>query len=590
MNNLKNDNSELSIHENQKLASKIVSCFDKYDENRQRQLLNIRELKNEIYLNKNFHNSNWKNDISLPDIYELAQTLKSHLIENLYSNPESMFDVIGISPQAQSLANSHKAMLVNMFDRMNLKNEMEKLVDSIVESGEATLFVGWNTQYKKKRRPQTLEEQFLSPSVDGFVVEDVISYDGPSVKCIDPMDFVFDISNIQNFASCAKIYRTYLDVNEIIENKSNNMLTPQIIDELEQIASVKSLKSIGNLSSLKIVDGGFSTVYDSDLMKSRARKGNKLEVLEFYGDIQKSDGTLLKNYLITVAARAKVVRFEPNPFVINPFVYASVIEDPETKRGVSPLKVAMILSSISSEILNKQLDALSLTINPPYLAPKGCFKGEQAVSPGKIIEYDSALMPQQPLPLDFTQAVQGWDFIKFFKAQIESATGIFKNMSGQLDQNTDKTATEFSYSVSSQAIRLNMLIDSISRKIIIPMIQSVAEITSNFKFGIETVVYNENGAVKYIDVDDKVRCSYDFLYRYGDRKATIDRKSKFSQLFNLISSFAKVPDFSSKINWDKCFKYALEQFGVENSQAFINENVPDNTTLPSNQFTNSLKQ
>ena len=590
MNDLKNNNYELSIHENQKLASKIVPIFDKYDENRQRQLLNIRELKNEIYLNKNFHNSNWKNDISLPDIYELAQTLKSHLIENLYSNPESMFDVVGINPQAQSLANSHKAMLVNMFDRMNLKNEMEKLVDSIVEAGEATLFIGWNTKYKKKRRPQTLEEQFLNPTCDGFVVEDVVAYDGPSVKCIDPADFVFDISNMQNFGSCAKIYRTYLNVNEIIDNKSNNMLSPEIINELEQISSVKSLKTLGNLSSFKIVDGGYSTVYNSDLMKAKARKGNKLEVLEFYGDIQKPDGTMLKNYLITVVARTKVVRFEPNPFVINPFVHASVIEDPETKRGVSPLKVAMILSSISSEILNKQLDALSLTINPPYLAPKGCFKGEQVVTPGKIIEYDSALMPQQPLPLDFTQAVKGWDFIKFFKAQIESATGIFKNMSGQLDQNTDKTATEFSYSVSSQAIRLNMIIDSISRKIIIPMIQAVAEITSNFKFGSETIVYNENGAVKFIDVDDSIRCSYDFLYRYGDRKASIDRKSKFSQLFNLISSFAKIPDFNSKINWDKCFKYALEQFGVENTQAFVNENVKDNSALQENQPQNDLKQ
>ena len=370
----------------------------------------------------------------------------------------------------------------------------------------------------------------------------------------------------------------------------DNMLNPQIIDELKQIANVKSLKTLGNLSSLKIVDGGYSTIYDSDLMKARARKGNKLEVLEFYGDIQKPDGTILKNYLVTVVARTKVVRFEPNPFVINPFIYASIIEDPETKRGVSPLKVAMILSSISSEILNKQLDALSLTINPPYLAPKGCFKGEQVVTPGKIIEYDSALMPQQPLPLDFTQAVRGWDFIRFFKAQIESATGIFKNMSGQLEQDVEKTATEFTYSVSSQAIRLNMLIDSISRKIIIPMIQAVAEITSNFKFGNETVVYSENGAVKFIDINDNVRCSYDFLYRYGDRKASIDRKSKFSQLFNLISSFAKIPDFTSKINWDKCFKYALEQFGVENTQAFINENVPaNNTTLPSNQITNGSK-
>jgi len=34
--------------------------------------------------------------------------------------------------------------------------------------------------------------------------------------------------------------------------------------------------------------------------------------------------------------------------------------------------------------------------NPIYLAPKGCFSGSQDVQPGKIIEYDAALMPYPP--------------------------------------------------------------------------------------------------------------------------------------------------------------------------------------------------
>ena len=80
---------------------------------------------------------------------------------------------------------------------------------------------------------------------------------------------------------------------------------------------------------------------------------------------------------------------EDNPFIINPFIYANIIRNPETERGISPLKVAIIMNNISSTILNKQLDALSLMMNPPYLAPKGCFKGEQVVSPGKIIESTS---------------------------------------------------------------------------------------------------------------------------------------------------------------------------------------------------------
>lgn len=574
---------DLSSEDNSILAQQISSTFDKFNDKRQAQLISIDEIKKHIF-SHNTNSFSWNNDVHLPDVYELSQTLKSHLIENLYSNPEAMFDVQGVNEDAQQLANSHKAMLVNAFQKMNFKNEMESIVDSIVEAGEATLFIGWNTLYKKKRRPQNLEEKFLSPSQDGFVIEDKLAYDGPIVKCINPADFVFDVDRFANFDSCPKIYRSFLDISEIAHNKSYNCLNDSILEELYLLISSNIPKSnkfrllTNNKSSsfppskFKVFEGGFSSIYSDSSKFSKAIRGNQLEVLEYYGDIKLPNGDILKNWLVTVVGRSKVVRFEQNPFVINPFVHASIIQDPDNLRGVSPIKVALELSSISSTILNKQLDALSLIINPPYLAPKGCFSGEQLVKPGSIIEYDAALMPQKPMPLDFSSAIVGWDFIKFFKNQMESATGVYRNMAGDLRSNENKTATEFNYSVSSQAIRLNMLIDSVSRKIIIPMVQKVAEIISNFKFGKETITYNDNGEVKFLTISDPERSSYDFLYHYGDRKSSLDRKSKFSQLFNIISSFSNMPQFASQIDWVECFKFALEQFGVENSSAFIKQN------------------
>ena len=58
--------------------------------------------------------------------------------------------------------------------------------------------------------------------------------------------------------------------------------------------------------------------------------------------------------------------------------------------------------------------------------PKGCFKGEQDIHPGKIVEYDATLMTSPPTPLSFDKAMQGWEFLNYFKSTIESATGIFK--------------------------------------------------------------------------------------------------------------------------------------------------------------------
>ena len=295
----------------------------------------------------------------------------------------------------------------------------------------------------------------------------------------------------------------------------------------------------------------------------------KIEVLEYWGDIELQNGTVLKNKLIVLAGRSVIIRCEDNPFVINPFIHANIIENPTTGRGISPLRVALILNNIASTILNKQLDALALMMNPPYLAPKGCFKGEQDVRPGKIIEYDATLMTSTPTPISFDKAMQGWDFLNYFKSTIESATGIFKNMAGNI-QESQRTATELNYSVGGQEARLNMILESINRKVIVPMVEKTAELISNFKLGKETVLANDRGHLYLVEIDDKIRNS-NYVYRYGDRKASFERKAKLKELFEVLQSFLKIETVANRIDWLECFKFAMEQYGIENANNFLTE-------------------
>ncbi|MBP3923932.1 hypothetical protein J6E39_01655 [bacterium] len=558
---MKIEQEDLSIQlseENEKyLIGDLISSFDRYNDDRSIQLTEIEAVKNAVYSQQPLKN-NWNTKIELPDIYELAQTLKSHLSENLFSHPEAMFDISGTSPDTQSCANKQKSMLIDVFEKMNIENEIEKVIDSIVMTGETTLFVGWETRLKQIRRAKTFQEELLNPTASKFILEEKVVYDNPRVKFIKSQDFVFDKSSIDEWDSCAKFYRSYQTIDSIVSDKANNMLTPDKLETLKGVVASKKHKSEDDKST----------------------KGSKLEILEYWGDIELKDGTLLKNRLIVLAGRREIIRFEANPFVINPFIHANIIENPHTKRGISPLKVALSLNDISSTILNKQLDALALMINPPYLAPKGCFRGEQEVKPGKIIEYDSALMPNAPIPLNFDKAMVGWDFLTYFKNNIESATGIFKNMAGNL-QSVQRTATELNYSATGQEARLNMLLDSINRKIIIPMVEKTAEILANFKFGKETVAMRSNDGISFVEIDDNVRCA-DYVYRYGDRKATLTRKLMMRELFEIIQSFAQVPEVAERVDWLECFKYVLEQYGIENSSNFLKNELPDLTNAGNN--------
>ena len=530
------------------LINDITKSFDELDSERITQLNDIKTIQDTIYNAEMPSLNGWNNEIKLPDIYELAQTLKSHICINLYSHPESMFDVTGATPESQKYANAQKSMLVNTFEQMKLEDEIEKIIDGIVETGECTLFVGWETKIKQTRRPLTLDEQITEKETKAFKIEEKIIYDNAKIKHITPQDFVFDTHDKDNWDRCAKIYRTYSTIDEIQSDKSNNQLTKAKLEKLKEVVANKKNQNA-----------------------EKAVIGSKIEILERWGDIELSNGTLLKNWLIVVAGRKEIIRFEPNPFITNPFIHASIIESPTTHRGLSPLKVALILNKISSTILNKQLDALALMMNPPYLAPKGCFSGIQNVKPGKIIEYDSALMPTQPIPLSFDKAMVGWDFLNYFKTTIESATGIFRNMAGNT-LSTARTATELNYSANGQEARLNMLLDAINRKIIVQIVEKTAEIISNFKLGKELIAITEKGTTSFLEIDDNIRNGR-YIYRYGDRKAIFERKNKMKELFEIIKSFAQNTEIAQKVDWLECFKYTLEQYGIENSNNFLKQDT-----------------
>lgn len=549
---MKNENKNLkqqNFLDEQILINNVIEKYDYYEQNRTSQLSDNRLIRYAIYNSDIPKVNGWDAKIQLPEIYELAQTLKSHIVQNLYSHPDGMFDVAGVDAKTQTFANRQKAMLVNTFESMKIEDEMEKIVDSVVETGEVTLFVGWETKTRKVRRPLSVEEQISLGTQDVFMVEDKVIYDNAKVKFINYEDFVFDKNGVDNWDSCSKIYRTYQTMDEIKTNKSNNMLNSEKLEILKGVMAGKTYKN------------------------NSKNTDRKIEVLEFWGNVNLPNGEVLKNKLLVIAGRRVIIRYEDNPFVVNPFIHANILECPDTGRGISPLRVALILNNISSTILNNQLDALSLMMNPPYLAPKGCFKGQQDVSPGKIIEYDSALMTTTPTPLSFDKAMTGWDVLNYFKSTIESATGIFKNMSGNV-QAYDRTATEINYSVNGQEARLNMILEAINRKVIVPMVEKTAEIISNFKLGKESIPVFDNGATNFIDVDDEVRGA-NYIYRYGDRKAIFERKSKLKELFEVVQSFAKVEDVASKINWLECFKFALEQYGIENANNFLLQDVKD---------------
>ena len=100
------------------------------------------------------------------------------------------------------------------------------------------------------------------------------------------------------------------------------------------------------------------------------------------------------------------------------------------------------------------------------------------------------------------------------------------------------------------------------------MVEKTADFISSFKLGRELIGVNDRGKTSFLEIDDDVR-NANYIYRYGDRKATFERKLRLKELFEVVKSFAQVPEVEEHIDWLECFKFALEQYGIENANNFL---------------------
>ena len=541
--------AKLSGDELEEIKNKICEKFDKLNEERRNQLVHIKNVNDAIFGSYSHGEFNSKK-LNLPDCWEQAATLKAHLLEAIPSYPQGLFDVCEADNSNSERSNAHKLFLCNALEKMKFSDKLEEIIDKLILTGEVILFVGWEKRWRKKRYATSLYEKIQNPLLNPFKIVKEKTYEGTSLKIIPSSDFVFDTQRANRWDNCPKIHRSYMEINEILENKEIFTLDKNAKDELFTMLE----RSKHDKDTTGITDG-------------------LVEILKYFGDIRLESGKILKNRLVVVAGRTAVIQNEPNPYINCPYIYANIIRDPDTKRGLSPLAPVIPVLNAACDIMQTQILGHKLVSNPPFLAPKGAFRGEIEVKPGKIIEYDSALLPQMPQPLNFSAMLGGWEFIKFFKSQIERATGVFDNMAGSVQQAGERTATELNYTASGQNARLNWFIDAINRKVIMPLLEKTAATYANFMMGTQKISSQKEGKSVTFEITPDVR-EGNFIYKYSDRKTSLARENKYREIQKTISEFSKIQSVAQKINWQECFKYALLSLGVENtSKFFINDDT-----------------
>lgn len=572
----------LSEDDSIELAAKIAKDYDNYSTARQSNLDKANALMDEIFFknsdktqdyenwneNKKDYNNNWKMKSKMGKTYMFYQTLKAFIWKNIYSNIGSMFDVSGETQETDNDSNKQKAFLVNLLEKMDFQQTYDKIIDYALIYGELSAFAAWKKKYEEYRRPIDYFKTIFQDDVNklplimeavkkgqNYYTDKKKIYDDPYVYPVNPANLVFDVSQKDNWDGCPKIYRTFKTPDEIINNKFYKMSK----DTKEVIKSSTVDPGSAKLNS-----------QDDNSLKKECINGNTLEVLDHWGDLKLDDGTVLRNWHVVVIARQFVVLFEKNNRIINPFTFGTLIEDPSTKRGISPLYSVLNLAHTQEDLFNRTCNMQALAENPPIFAPEEFFKDKDVkLYPGKIIDYGDGLSPDKIRPMDFNVGVFLND-ISFLSDLMSETSGIFPNMVGA-DEQKAKTATEISTKAQGQVTRLAMIIDTINQYLTIPIIEKVAKLCADFKFGEEDIYINKDNKKETITINDQIRQGY-YKYTYADRNLTADRAEKADMVVQIAEHFAKfIP-----LNAQELFTWYFEQKGVENPERFLQQG----TNLP----------
>ena len=565
-----NSTKKLSNEEEGKLIKKITSDFTNLNAERASNLEMASNLANEIFFKNDFKsisdkNQKWKAKVKMCKTFMFYQTLKAFIWRNTYANVNSMFDVSGENHDSNNASNKQKAMLVDILEKMDYQRTCDQIIDNALLYGELISYTAWKKNYEEYRRPIDFFKNLFALDVNKLpLIMEAISkgknywtdtrkiYDNPYIYPVNPADLVFDSAQKDNWDSCPKIYRTYKTPSEILANKYYTF-TPEQKEEISKMVNDSNPR------------------YTNP--KGDVVKGSTIEVLEHWGDLKLSDGTLLKNWHAVVVGRKYLASFGKNEGIINPFSYGAFVTDPETKRGISPLYSVLSLAHFQEELLNRTCNLQALNENPPLLAPEGFFDEDEInLYPGKIIEYGDNLSPTAAFQqLTFNSGVFMQD-ISFLNDLMAEVSGIFPNMIGAVETSASKTATEINTKTQGQMIRLAMLVDTINQDLIIPNVEKVAKLCADFKSGVETVFVNHENQQEVIEVDDAVRQG-DYKYMYSDSSMTTQKSQQADIVIQAVERFASL----IPLNLQEIFVWYFEQKGVDNPERFLNSagvNVP----------------
>lgn len=544
---------KMSVDDRDKLARTIADWWKQYHKKRSNQLKVARELERYMFLNQPDRNisedDKWKSNIKENKIATTWDSMKSSMWKEIWSNEEQMFDTVGTTKDDEEKADAQKQAVVHAMKQMESGIQFDIATDNWGVYGDFVYKTDWKSRKRKVKR----YDKYL-----GYIEQELPLYENANLEAINPMFFAFDTTKFKygdkdSWDKCPKIYKRFATIEEI---KSNPLY--KLTKEQEQ--------ELDTDDETKVVD----RKADEDLATS-VKYGDMYEVLYLHGDF-KFNNVMYKNVVAEVFAGKFLIFFEENPIYINPFIWDCTQRDPETGRGISPLKSILDMVKGQEEMLNTASDIAKLNANPCHWVSDTFLKekyknGEVKYKPGRALEYENSYQGGFPQQVKF-DASGIREIISVLANDISDTSGVNANVMGNITQG-ERSATEIQIANRGSDSRTAMKLDKIYQ-INLRVIENIAELLAMFKNEPETLMIKDKGERLTVEINNAIRQG-SYQYIYEDRNALIDRRAKIQEAFTMLNSAGNNPELLERIDWVEALKTGLESLGFDNTDKFFKD-------------------
>ncbi len=283
------------------LGCYIAETYQSWDNFRATKKADWRELYKYIYATDTRTTSNsvlpWKNTTTTPKLTQIRDNLYANYMASMFPKRRWLtWEGANQDDDTKSKTDAIKAYMGYVIDYPEFKNTVSRLVLDYIDNGNCFVTTDWMDE-----RVET----------DNAVKA---GYVGPIARRISPFDIVMNPTATE-FIRSPKIVRTLVSLGELQEylqrlstDDGEREAAQTLFNYLNEIrARVTTFEGdVSSKDEFYTVDG-FATF--------RAYLGSGYaEILTFYGDLYDTETqTFLKNHIIQVVDRHKIIRKEPNP-------------------------------------------------------------------------------------------------------------------------------------------------------------------------------------------------------------------------------------------------------------------------------------